>query len=141
MEWNVKSMGQSIQRGIIAHGRSATSGTTFTNRPGVPTRPMGILDELRGPRNAVRGVGNALRGIGALAGVAAGTLRARPLDVDTDNFNAVSLLFEAAYALHRGRKRRAALLFGAATLAGRSKKIGWLVQGGLTLDRLRRRLL
>ena len=102
---------------------------------------MGILNALRGLGSAVRGIGNALRGLGALAGVAAGTLRAKPLDVNTDNFNAVSLLFEAAYALHRGRKQRAALLFGAATLAGRSRKVGWLVQGGLTLDRLRRRLL
>ena len=84
---------------------------------------------------------NLLRGLVGLARAATGALRAKPVGVNMDNLNAVSLLFEAALALRDGRKQRAALLFGAATLAGRSKKLGWLVQGGLTLDRIRRRML
>lgn len=50
----------------------------------------------------------------------------------------LSLFAEGALALKRGRKKRAALLFGAATLSTRYRAATYPIQGLLALDRVRR---
>lgn len=54
--------------------------------------------------------------------------------------NVLSLLAQAGYALKRGRKRRAALLLGTATLASRHEGLSYAVQATLTANDLRRKL-
>lgn len=55
--------------------------------------------------------------------------------------NVASLLVQAGNALRKGNKKQAALLFGAAAIAPRYRAASYLVQGGVTLNNLRKRLL
>jgi hypothetical protein len=57
-----------------------------------------------------------------------------------NSLNAVSLLAQAAYALVKGNKKLAVLLAGVAPLAYKWSKLGYVVQGLLTLYRLIKRL-
>ncbi|QLG60692.1 hypothetical protein [Halorarum salinum] len=54
--------------------------------------------------------------------------------------NLVSILIQAGNALRKGNRRQAALLFGAATIAPRYRLASYVVQGGITLNNLRKRL-
>lgn len=58
----------------------------------------------------------------------------------TNSINAISFLAQAAYALLQGNKKLAVLLAGVAPLAYRWSKLGYVVQGILTLYRLLKRL-
>jgi hypothetical protein len=58
----------------------------------------------------------------------------------TNSMNALSLLAQAAYALIKGNKKLALLLAGVAPLAYKWSKLGYVVQGVLTLYRLLKRL-
>lgn len=61
--------------------------------------------------------------------------------VTASNLDIVSLLTQSAYAFHRGKRRRGALLFGAATLSLQNHRWWYLVQGSLTAKRLVNRFL
>ena len=54
--------------------------------------------------------------------------------------NVASLLVQAGNALRKGNKKQAALLLGAATIAPRYKGASYLIQGGVSLNNLRKRL-
>ncbi|QCJ46300.1 MULTISPECIES: hypothetical protein [Haloprofundus] len=57
-----------------------------------------------------------------------------------DRLNLLSLLAQAGLAWKRGNKKRAGLLLGAATIARKSRKLSYAIQGALTLDSLRKRM-
>ncbi|WP_224268416.1 hypothetical protein [Haloprofundus salinisoli] len=57
-----------------------------------------------------------------------------------DRLNLLSLLTQAGMAWKRGDKKRAGLLLGAATIARKSRKLSYAIQGALTLDSLRKRM-
>ncbi|KTG09437.1 hypothetical protein AUR64_16805 [Haloprofundus marisrubri] len=57
-----------------------------------------------------------------------------------DRLNLLSLLAQAGLAWKQGKKMRAALLLGAATIARKSRKLSYAIQGLLTLDSLRKRM-
>lgn len=48
--------------------------------------------------------------------------------------NVLSTMVQAGYALKKGNKRRAALLFGAALLASRQYKLSYAIQGAVILN-------
>ena len=54
--------------------------------------------------------------------------------------NVASLLVQAGNALRKGNTKQAALLFGAATIAPRYRVASYLIQGGVGLNNLRKRL-
>lgn len=54
--------------------------------------------------------------------------------------NVASLLLQAGNALRRGNTRQAALLLGAATIAPRYRVASYLIQGGVGLNNLRKKL-
>ena len=54
--------------------------------------------------------------------------------------NVASLLVQAGNALRKGNKKQAALLFGAATIAPRYRVASYLIQGGVGLNNLRKKL-
>ncbi|WP_313692692.1 hypothetical protein [Halorarum halobium] len=54
--------------------------------------------------------------------------------------NLASILVQAGNALRKGNRKQAALLFGAATIAPRYGAASHLLQGGITLNNLRKRL-
>ena len=56
--------------------------------------------------------------------------------ITSSNLNVLTLLTQAAYAFHRGKRRRGALLFGAATLSSRNHRWWYLVEGTITANRL-----
>jgi hypothetical protein len=58
----------------------------------------------------------------------------------TNGINAVSFLAQAAYALLKGNRKLALVLAGIAPLAYKWSKLGYVVQGILTLYRLFKRL-
>jgi hypothetical protein len=58
----------------------------------------------------------------------------------TNGMSAISILAQAAYALLQGNKKLAILLAGVAPLAYKWSKLGYIVQGILTLYRLLKRL-
>ncbi|WP_224334708.1 hypothetical protein [Haloprofundus halobius] len=57
-----------------------------------------------------------------------------------DRLNLLSLLAQAGLAWKRGNTKRAGLLLGAATIARKSRKLSYAIQGLLTLDSLRKRM-
>lgn len=54
--------------------------------------------------------------------------------------NIASLLVQAGLALRKGKTKRAALLFGTATLAARHRGLSYAVQGALTANDIRKKL-
>ncbi|MGA9402290.1 PHP-associated domain-containing protein [Haladaptatus sp.] len=60
--------------------------------------------------------------------------------VTASNLNVLTLLTQSAYAFHRGKRRRGALLFGAATLSSRNHRWWYLIEGSITANRLINRL-
>ncbi|WP_433624477.1 hypothetical protein [Halomicrococcus sp. NG-SE-24] len=58
-----------------------------------------------------------------------------------DRLNVVSLVVQAAYALKKGNPTRALILLGAASVAPRHKGLSYAVQGALTLNDVRKKLL
>lgn len=110
------------------------SGRTLAYSCTILNDPDDVLEQVIEPVRILQGIRSVLTVAGGLSKVAPGR-------GNVTKVNVASLLAEAALSLQRGQEKRAALLFGAATLAARSSALGWVIQGGLVLDRLRRRLV
>ena len=65
---------------------------------------------------------------------AANILAGKPLNLQKNRLNVVSLVLQAALALRNGKPKRAFLLLGAMLAAS------WLVQGAVTADDIRKKL-
>ncbi|WP_276301521.1 hypothetical protein [Halorussus lipolyticus] len=72
---------------------------------------------------------------------AAKVLAGKPIDVRKNKLNVASFLVQAVLALKNGKPKRAFLLLGAASVAPKHPAASWLIQGAVTADDIRKKLL